>query len=101
MAEARPTVAFLGTGIMGAPMARNVAGAGLPVRAWNRTREKAEPLAEHGVEIADSAPAAVEGADVGLAAAVEERFSRAADAGLGDCDMAAVARLSEASDRRS
>src|SRR5437763_3379396 len=64
MAEARPMVAFLGTGIMGAPMARNVAGAGLPVRAWNRTREKAEPLAEHGVEIADSAPAVVEGADV-------------------------------------
>jgi 3-hydroxyisobutyrate dehydrogenase len=64
MAEARPTIAFLGTGIMGAPMARNVAGAGLSVRAWNRTREKAEPLAEDGIEVADSAAAAVEGADV-------------------------------------
>jgi 3-hydroxyisobutyrate dehydrogenase len=60
----RPTVAFLGTGIMGAPMARHVANVGLPVRAWNRTREKAEGLAEHGVEVADSPADAVGPADV-------------------------------------
>src|SRR4051794_33199903 len=60
------TVAILGTGIMGAPMARNVAAAGLSVRAWNRTREKAEPLAEHGVEVADSPVEAVRGADVAV-----------------------------------
>jgi 3-hydroxyisobutyrate dehydrogenase len=58
------TVAVLGTGIMGGPMARNIAAAGKAVRAWNRTREKAEPLAEHGVEVCDSPAAAVEGADV-------------------------------------
>jgi 3-hydroxyisobutyrate dehydrogenase len=57
------SVGVLGTGIMGAPMARNLAGAGFQVRAWNRTREKAEPLASHGVEVADSAPDAVRGAD--------------------------------------
>jgi 3-hydroxyisobutyrate dehydrogenase len=34
-------VAVLGTGIMGAPMARNIAAAGHEVRAWNRTRERA------------------------------------------------------------
>ena len=39
------TVAVLGTGIMGAPMARNLLAAGFPVRAWNRTPEKAAPLA--------------------------------------------------------
>src|SRR2546423_1305878 len=60
----RPTVAFLGTGIMGAPMARHVAEAGMPVRAWNRTRDKAEALAEHGIEVADSPAAAVGDADV-------------------------------------
>ena len=37
-------VAFLGTGIMGAPMARNLAAAGHEVRAWNRTPAKAEGL---------------------------------------------------------
>jgi 3-hydroxyisobutyrate dehydrogenase len=47
-------VAFLGTGMMGLPMARNAAQAGLRVRAWDRTREKAGPLAELGVRIADT-----------------------------------------------
>jgi 3-hydroxyisobutyrate dehydrogenase len=57
------SIAVLGTGIMGAAMARNLAKAGLETRAWNRTREKAEPLADDGVAVADSAAAAVEGAD--------------------------------------
>jgi len=59
-------VAVLGTGIMGAPMARSIAAAGHEVRAWNRTRERAEPLAEHGVTVADEPAEAVEGADVVL-----------------------------------
>ncbi|BFO19362.1 hypothetical protein SHKM778_57500 [Streptomyces sp. KM77-8] len=37
------TVSVLGTGIMGAAMARNLLRAGHTVRAWNRTRAKAEP----------------------------------------------------------
>jgi 3-hydroxyisobutyrate dehydrogenase len=37
-------IAFLGTGIMGAPMARNLAADGHEVTVWNRTREKAEGL---------------------------------------------------------
>jgi 3-hydroxyisobutyrate dehydrogenase len=57
-------VAVLGTGIMGAPMARNLAGAGHAVRAWNRTSEKAEPLTGDGVEVAGSPAGAADGADV-------------------------------------
>ncbi len=53
------SVAVLGTGIMGLPMARNLAKAGLEVRAWNRTREKAEPLADDGVTVAGSAAGVV------------------------------------------
>ncbi|MEA2481327.1 MAG: 3-hydroxyisobutyrate dehydrogenase [Thermoleophilaceae bacterium] len=54
-------LAFIGAGIMGAPMARNCAASGdLDVRVWNRTREKAEAV--EGAEVADSAAAAVEGA---------------------------------------
>jgi 3-hydroxyisobutyrate dehydrogenase len=60
------TLAVLGTGIMGAPMARNAARAGLTVRAWNRTREKAEPLRADGIGVCDSAAEAVEGAGVVL-----------------------------------
>ncbi|WP_044472020.1 NAD(P)-binding domain-containing protein, partial [Streptomyces turgidiscabies] len=49
------SVAVLGTGIMGAAMARNLARSGHTVRAWNRTRAKAEPLAaENGVQVSDT-----------------------------------------------
>lgn len=57
-------VALLGTGTMGAGMARSCKREGLDVVAWNRTREKAEPLADDGVEIADTVADAVRGADV-------------------------------------
>src|SRR3954464_5394990 len=58
------TVSVLGTGIMGAAMARNIAKAGHGVRAWNRTRAKAERLASDGAYIADTPAEAVQGADV-------------------------------------
>ncbi|MEU6089146.1 NAD(P)-dependent oxidoreductase [Streptomyces sp. NPDC047085] len=62
----KPTVSVLGTGIMGAAMARNLARAGLDVRAWNRTRAKAEPLAADGIRVTDTPAEAVDGADVVL-----------------------------------
>jgi 3-hydroxyisobutyrate dehydrogenase len=49
---------------MGLGMSRNIAQAGLAVRAWNRTRERAEPLAEDGITVVDSPTDAVDGADV-------------------------------------
>lgn len=58
------TMAVLGTGIMGAAMARNWLRAGEEVRVWNRTRAKAEPLAEAGAQVADDPGAAVDGVDV-------------------------------------
>ncbi|MCX2924693.1 NAD(P)-dependent oxidoreductase [Streptomyces sp. NEAU-W12] len=60
------TVSVLGTGIMGAAMARSLARAGHTVRAWNRTRAKAAPLAADGVHVADSPAEAVESTDVVL-----------------------------------
>ena len=57
------TVAVLGAGIMGAAMARNLLKAGMNVRAWNRSREKAEPLARDGAEVAETPAGAAEGAD--------------------------------------
>jgi 3-hydroxyisobutyrate dehydrogenase len=62
----RPTVAVLGTGIMGAAMARNLLRSGLAVRAWNRTRAKAEALVADGAYCAGSPADAVTGADVVL-----------------------------------
>ena len=56
-------VAVLGIGIMGAAMARNLLSDGMEVRAWNRSREKAEPLAQEGAEVADNPADATRGAD--------------------------------------
>ena len=56
-------VAVLGPGIMGAAMARNLLAAGKGVRAWNRTPEKADPLANDGATIAASPAEATEGAE--------------------------------------
>jgi 3-hydroxyisobutyrate dehydrogenase len=52
-------VAFLGLGTMGAAMAANLARAGFPVTAWNRTPGRAPELADLGVEMATSPAAAV------------------------------------------
>ena len=51
---AAPTVGWIGTGRMGAAMATRLARAGVDLTVWNRTRVKAEPLAEHGCAIADT-----------------------------------------------
>jgi 3-hydroxyisobutyrate dehydrogenase len=51
----RDVVAVLGAGgTMGMGMAANIARAGLPLVAWDRTREKAEPLADDGARVVDT-----------------------------------------------
>lgn len=79
------SIAVLGTGYMGAPMARNLAAANYDVRAWNRTREKAEPLTEEGVTVTDSPSDAVRDASVVITmlsdgAVVDQVIDAAADA---------------------
>ncbi|KAG2501698.1 hypothetical protein HYH03_000200 [Edaphochlamys debaryana] len=61
---ASPTVALLGTGLMGAKMCRRLASSGFTVQAWNRTVEKLEPLAEAGAKPCPTAAAAMDGASV-------------------------------------
>jgi 3-hydroxyisobutyrate dehydrogenase len=50
----RTVVAVLGTGTIGGAIARNLVRTGFVVRVWNRTREKAEPLAEMGATVSAS-----------------------------------------------
>lgn len=59
----KPTVAVLGTGLMGAPMARNLLASGFPVRVWNRSPEKAATLVSDGAIACASVAEAVTGAD--------------------------------------
>ena len=56
-------VAFLGTGLMGFPMAKNILQQGHTVKAWNRSAGKAEPLAQFGGKVTASVQEACAGAD--------------------------------------
>jgi 3-hydroxyisobutyrate dehydrogenase len=51
-------VGFVGLGVMGQPMALNLARSGVPLLVWNRTRDRAEPLRAAGARMA-AAPAEV------------------------------------------
>ncbi|GAA4848533.1 NAD(P)-dependent oxidoreductase [Luteimicrobium xylanilyticum] len=59
-------VTILGTGIMGSAVAGTLVRAGHQVTAWNRTADKAAPLADQGITVAPSAADAVAGAEVVL-----------------------------------
>jgi 3-hydroxyisobutyrate dehydrogenase-like beta-hydroxyacid dehydrogenase len=59
----KPVIAFLGTGIMGLPMCGHLLDAGFPVRAWNRTRAKAEALLGKGATLPATVAEAVADAD--------------------------------------
>ncbi|MDX3102048.1 2-hydroxy-3-oxopropionate reductase [Nonomuraea angiospora] len=58
------TIAFIGLGIMGSPMAVHLVKAGHDVAGYNRSPEKAEPLVEAGGRAAASVADAVRGAEV-------------------------------------
>ncbi|MFW6362840.1 MAG: NAD(P)-dependent oxidoreductase [Spirochaeta sp.] len=57
-------IAWIGTGIMGAPMCAHLIAAGMQVVVHNRTREKAEPLLDLGARWADTPAEAVQGVAV-------------------------------------
>ncbi|HEY4374328.1 MAG TPA: NAD(P)-dependent oxidoreductase [Burkholderiales bacterium] len=59
-----PRIAFLGIGLMGLPMSRNLLKAGYALTVWNRTRGKAEVLAAEGAKVAGSVEEALADADV-------------------------------------
>jgi len=84
-------VAVLGTGIMGAAMARNLAREGHGVSAWNRSPEKAEPLAAGGIAVADAPEEAARDAEVLLTMLLDaDATAGPAAAGLGALGPGAV-----------
>lgn len=58
------SIAVLGIGRMGLPMARRLCQAGFTVHVWNRTRAKAEALAADGAAVHGSAAGAARQADI-------------------------------------
>jgi 3-hydroxyisobutyrate dehydrogenase len=61
--RAATSVAVLGTGIMGAAMARNLVAAGLRTTVWDRSADATAPLAEAGAVVAGSAAEAAAGSE--------------------------------------
>ena len=79
MSDKKLSVAFIGTGIMGAPIAGHILDAGYPVTVYNRTKAKTDDLVSRGAVWADSPAAAAKDADVvftmvGYPADVEEIY---------------------------
>jgi len=60
----KPTIGFVGLGLMGKPMAQNLLRAGFPLVVWNRTKSKADELVAGGAKLAATARDAASQADV-------------------------------------
>jgi len=70
-------ITLLGLGIMGSGIAHNILKAGYPLTVYNRTKEKAAPLIEAGVQWADSPALAVHNAEVVISMVGDDVASRA------------------------
>src|SRR5258706_15267178 len=77
---------------MGTGIARNLLKAGFPLTVYNRTRAKAEPLAELGATVADRPREATIGADIVIAMVGDDQASRAIWLGEGGALAVAPAR---------
>ena len=60
-------IGFVGLGIMGSAMAKNLVTAGFPVTVWNRSADKYAPLVDGGASVAASPRAVAESSDIVLA----------------------------------
>jgi 3-hydroxyisobutyrate dehydrogenase len=108
---ARPRIAFLGLGIMGAGMAGRLLDAGFPLTVYNRSAERSRALEARGATVAESPRAAASGADIVFSMVADDAASRAmwdgdrgalAGAGPGsilvECSTLTVGRVRELAD---
>lgn len=77
-------VSVIGAGTMGSALTRKMLSSGNEVRVWNRTASSAEPLAEHGAQLAGSPAEAAAGADVVLSSLKDDAAVRATVLALAD-----------------
>ena len=71
------TVAFLGLGAMGAPMARNLIKAGFSLRVWNRSPQRARAFEQSGAVVCASIAEAVRGASFVVSIVADDEATRA------------------------
>ena len=68
-------IGFIGTGLMGQPMARRLLEGGYPLTVWNRTPQKANPLLEAGAIWADSPKTVAQASDVVITMVTDSKAS--------------------------
>lgn len=76
-------VAFIGLGAMGAPMASSLLDAGIPLRVYNRTPQRAQALAERGATVCASIAEAVRGAHIVVSMVSDDEATRSVMLGPG------------------
>lgn len=92
---AKPRIAFLGLGLMGAGMARRILDAGFPLAVYNRNPARAAPLVAAGAKLAATPREAAAGAGVIISMVADDPAARAVwlgpDGALAAAAPAAVA----------
>jgi 3-hydroxyisobutyrate dehydrogenase len=68
-------IGVVGTGLMGYPIAKRLLAAGYPVVVWNRTRERALPLAREGAAVAESVAELAEKSELALVVVSDDEAS--------------------------
>ena len=83
-----PTIALLGTGLLGEAIGCRLLERGVTLRVWNRTPEKCEPLLERGAVLIDSLNGSAKGCDAVITVLRDGPVSAEVIAELGDLDAA-------------
>ena len=65
-------IGFIGIGLMGLPMAKNILKAGYNLKVFNRTKSKAEPLKEYGAKITNTIQDVVKECDIVITMLTED-----------------------------
>jgi 3-hydroxyisobutyrate dehydrogenase len=72
----QPHIAFLGLGLMGSGMARQLLAKGFPMTVFNRNAEKSKPFAADGAKVEASPKEAASGADIIISMLADDNASR-------------------------
>ena len=64
MSDKKPTLGFIGIGLMGKPMTLRLLDAGFSVNVWNRSPEKLQPVTDAGAKACSSVAELVRASEV-------------------------------------
>ena len=81
-----PTIALLGTGLLGEAIGRRLLEQGVTLKVWNRTTAKCQPLLEHGAALIDNLDGAAKGCQAVITVLRDGPVSAEVIADLGDLD---------------